>query len=215
MNKYIQQLITQGENQHLDFKFEISDARKIARTFSSFANTGGGKLLIGVKDNGAIAGVRTDEEIYMLESAADLYCRPKVPYSVKPWNIEGKTILEVTIEESKKKPHVAPWKDDQWRAFVRVKDQNFIANTVQVEVWRNKRSGKPVIVKYNEVERKLLHHLQINHEISLSGFTRLCKIKYPVAKRILVNLVAIGIIEIKFSEKTTTFCLSAQEHLES
>ena len=54
---YIQQLITEGEHVHQDFKFAISDARKIAKSLSAFANTGGGRLLIGVKDNGKIAGI--------------------------------------------------------------------------------------------------------------------------------------------------------------
>ena len=48
-------LIAQGEHQQQDFKYEISDVRKIARTLSAFANTDGGRLLIGVKDNGKIA----------------------------------------------------------------------------------------------------------------------------------------------------------------
>ena len=60
----IEELIAQGEHQQLDFKFEVSDSKKIARTLSAFANTDGGRLLIGVKDNGAIAGVRSDEEYY-------------------------------------------------------------------------------------------------------------------------------------------------------
>ena len=59
----IQRLIAEGEHLHQDFKFAISDARKIARTFSAFANAGGGHLLVGVKDNGVVAGIRTDEEI--------------------------------------------------------------------------------------------------------------------------------------------------------
>ena len=63
-------------------KFEISDARKIAKTLSAFANTDGGKLLIGVKDNGKIAGVRSDEEQYMIEAAAGLYCSPEVNYTM-------------------------------------------------------------------------------------------------------------------------------------
>lgn len=50
----------------------------IARSLSAFANTEGGRLLIGVKDNGKIAGVRSDEEIYMIEAAATMYCKPKV-----------------------------------------------------------------------------------------------------------------------------------------
>lgn len=54
---YLQQLIAEGEHQQQDFKFEISDARKIARSLSAFSNTDGGRLLIGVKDNGRIAGV--------------------------------------------------------------------------------------------------------------------------------------------------------------
>ena len=59
--QYIHQLVAEGEHDHQDFKFEISDARKIARSISAFANTGGGRLLVGVKDNGKIAGVRSDE----------------------------------------------------------------------------------------------------------------------------------------------------------
>ena len=67
---YIHALIAEGEHQQQDFKFEISDARKIAKTLSAFANTNGGRLLIGVKDNGKIAGVRSEEEKYMIEAAA-------------------------------------------------------------------------------------------------------------------------------------------------
>ena len=67
---YIYKLIEEGEHQQQDFKFEISDARKIAKSLSAFSNTDGGRLLIGVKDNGKIAGVRSEEEIYMIEAAA-------------------------------------------------------------------------------------------------------------------------------------------------
>ena len=65
---YIYKLIEEGEHQQQDFKFEISDARKIAKSLSAFSNTDGGRLLIGVKDNGKIAGVRSEEEIYMIGS---------------------------------------------------------------------------------------------------------------------------------------------------
>jgi len=206
-NKYIHELITQGENQHLDFKFEISDSKKIARTLSAFANSTGGKLLVGVKDNGTIAGVRTDEEIYMIESAAHVYCRPRVEFTWKNWQINGKNILEISVAESSLKPHLAPWKDDEWKAFVRIDDQNFVANSVQVEVWKKQRSGKATLVKYNQIEEELLKYLKANEEISLRGFCKLCKIKYPLAKRILVNLITIGIVKIHFSENSATYRL--------
>jgi predicted HTH transcriptional regulator len=211
VDRYIRNLILQGENQHLDFKFEISDAKKIARTFSAFANTEGGKLLVGVKDNGTIAGIRTDEEVYMIESAAHLFCKPKVDYILKPWQIDGKTILEVTIGESKQKPHLAPWKENLWKAFVRIKDENFLANSVQVEVWKKNRAGKGVLVKYNRLEKDLLSYLAENDEITIRDFCILCQIKTPIAKRILVNLVAIGVIEIVYYENISKFRLNQKQ----
>jgi predicted HTH transcriptional regulator len=207
LNTYIRNLISLGENQHQDFKFEISDAKKIAHTFSAFANTEGGKLLVGVKDNGVITGIRTDEEIFMLESAADLFCRPKVEYSVKTWQIEGKVILEVDIKESKIKPHLAPWKNSLWRAYIRVNDQNFLANSIQVSVWKKILSGKETLIKYNRIEHELLEYLKQNKEITLMEFCRLSKIKTPIAKKVLINLVTIGVISINTYEKYSTFSL--------
>ena len=79
---YIARLIEEGEHEHQDFKFAISDARKIARSISAFANNDGGRLLVGVKDNGVIAGIRNEEDIYVVEQAAGVYCSPchRIPY---------------------------------------------------------------------------------------------------------------------------------------
>ena len=101
---YIHALIAEGEHQQQDFKFEISDARKIAKTLSAFANTDGGRLLIGVMDNGKIAGVRSEEEIYMIEAAAHLYCIPEVEYTMQTYIVEGRQVLVDTIEETPHKP---------------------------------------------------------------------------------------------------------------
>lgn len=68
---YLQKLILQGEHQTQDLKYCISDSKKIARSLVAFANSDGGRLLIGVKDNGNIAGVRSEEEYYMVESSTD------------------------------------------------------------------------------------------------------------------------------------------------
>ncbi len=113
---YIHKLIVQGEHQQLDFKFEIADSQKIARTFSAFANTVGGKLLIGVKDNGTIAGVRSVEEYYMAEAAANMYSKPEIKFKSKEWVVEGKKVLEIMIPASNEKPHYAQNEDGKWLA---------------------------------------------------------------------------------------------------
>ena len=102
--QYIKRLISEGEHCHQDFKFEISDARKIARSISAFANTEGGRLLVGVKDNGKIAGIRSEEEIYMIEAAANMYCQPNIELQTQTYHVEGKTVLEIRIDEASDKP---------------------------------------------------------------------------------------------------------------
>ena len=59
---YVLTYISEGEHLKQDFKMRIDDAQKIARSLVAFANTSGGRLLIGVKDNGNVCGVRPEEE---------------------------------------------------------------------------------------------------------------------------------------------------------
>lgn len=196
MVQYIKKLIEQGENQQLDFKFEISDAKKIARTFSAFANTDGGKLLVGVKDNGVISGIRTDEEDYMVESAADIFCRPAIKYHTKKWNINGKWILEVIIPRVKKKPVYAKAEDGRWMAYVRVNDQNMLANSVMLNVWKTESRRKGIYIRYGSREKTLLKVLKENAFASSKMLAEKTGIKKFIVEKILVKLIIIGVVEI-------------------
>ena len=141
---YIHALIAEGEHQQQDFKFEISDARKIAKTLSAFANTDGGRLLIGVKDNGKIAGVRSDEEKYMIEAAAQLYCRPEVDYSMQTFHVEGRSVLVVQIDESEHKPVFAKDENGKSLAYIRIKDENILATPVHARLAAERQSGRRI-----------------------------------------------------------------------
>ena len=132
--EYIHALIAEGEHQQQDFKFEISDARKIAKTLSAFSNTDGGRLLIGVKDNGKIAGVRSDEEQYMIEAAAQIYCRPEVNYSMCTYQVEGRSVLVIQVAESDRKPVYAKDETGKYLAYLRIKDENILATPVHLRV---------------------------------------------------------------------------------
>ncbi len=206
---YIRDLIAKGENQHLDFKFEISDARKIARTLSAFANTGGGKLLIGVKDNGVITGIRTDEEEYMIESAAHLYCRPKVNYSLQKWNVDGRWVLEATIKRSLHRPHYAQDEQGKWIAFVRVADQNFQANRILLKVWNNHNKASGTLLKYGHEEKALIAYLEKNPFITLSKFTRIAHTTRHIAETIMVKMISLNVIDAEVTEKGVRYKLRA------
>ena len=147
MAHYIQKLISKGEHQHLDFKFEINDASLIAKSFSAFANATGGKLLIGVNDNGRVTGVRSEEEQYMIDAAATYYCSPPVPYSIRRWDCKGKTVLEVDIPEGTRKPYFARHKNKPLVAYIRIADRDVKASYIQLLVWekQNNPSGLYII----------------------------------------------------------------------
>ncbi len=214
MATYLQTLIAQGEHQKLDFKFEISDSRKIARSLVAFANTDGGKLLVGVKDNGVIAGVRSDEEFHMVEAAAQLYCRPEVRFTSKEWNINGKVVLEINVPKSPESQHKAPDKNNEYKVFVRVDDKNLLANSILLKVWKRQKLKTAVKVSFTEIETSLLHHLETHGDISRNGFMKICNIRREKAEHILVNFILLGIIEMKMDEKGSWFVLSDLDYKE-
>jgi predicted HTH transcriptional regulator len=195
MLHYIKKLIEQGEHQQLDFKFEISDAKKIARSLVAFANTDGGRLLVGVKDNGAITGVRSDEEVYMIGTAAHLYCKPEVQFTAQNHLVDGKVVVECVVEPSKQKPHFAPDKDNQWTAYIRVKDENMAANNVMLQVWEKLNQPEGVYLKYTDAEQMLLAYLEHHGRVSFIKASRIAKTSKNKTETLLVNLIALGLIE--------------------
>ena len=209
MPNHIYKLIAEGEHQRLDFKFEITDARRIARSLAAFANTDGGRLLIGVKDNGAIAGVRSDEEFYMLEAAAKMYCRPPVDFSSKEWTINGKTVIEIIIPKSPLKPHFAAHKDGKWLVYVRVADQNLLANRVLLKFWEKDKLSKGVYLKFTDKEKLLLEYLEQNPTITLSRFSRMAGITRVKAESILVRFLLLRTIRIIITDNQTFYELKS------
>jgi predicted HTH transcriptional regulator len=205
---YIHKLITEGEHQQLDFKFEIADSRKIARTFSAFANTDGGRLLIGVKDNGSISGIRTEEEKFMAEAAAGMYCKPPVPYTVKEWSVERKKVLEIIIGRGGQKPYFALDDEDKWQAYIRLHDKNIVANQVIVRSWQRRSKPEGTYINYGPNERLLLEFLEKNEFITLPKLTRIANISNRRAQNILINFLALDILEAVITEKQVLYRLS-------
>ena len=198
--KYLKSLIDEGEHQELDFKFEISDARKIARTLSAFSNTDGGRLLIGVKDNGRISGIRSEEEYYMVESAASLYCKPEVWFDSRNHTIEGKNVLEIYIPPASIKPVYAKDDHNRWMAYMRVADQNILAGIIQLEVWKNEKKRRGKLLKFTRHEKIVLTHLGKASGSSLSRLQRDTGFRRKELISMLVKLVLFDVVKIEYSE---------------
>jgi predicted HTH transcriptional regulator len=209
MNSYITKLIQQGEHQTQDFKYCISDSRKIARSLVAFANTDGGRLLVGVKDNGRIAGVRSEEEYYMVESAAKIYSKPPIEFTTKQHFIDGKTVLEVVIEPSQQKPHFARDEEGKWWAYFRKEDENRLANKIMIEVWKRSKSTEGILINYTDDEKCLLDYLENNEKISVSKYSRIAHLTYKKAEQIIIDFRSLNILKDCVGINRIDYCINS------
>jgi len=193
-------LIAEGEHQRQDFKYEISSISKIAHSVSAFANTDGGRLLVGVKDNGKIAGVRTEEEIYMIEAAASSYCIPPAECRMETVKAEGKTVLIATISKSDSRPIRAKEQDGTKVAYVRIDDENIVASPVHLALWK-KQSDNMSFSGFSEKQSKYLKIIGENPSgMTLNQFQKKAILPRPKAVEFLASCVRFEIVEMVFSD---------------
>lgn len=192
---YILDLIAQGEHVTQDFKFAISDARKIARSISAFANNAGGHLLVGVKDNGIIAGVRNDEDIYVIEQAARLYCRPSQEVEFTAFNTgDSGIVIRARVEKAVERPVYAQEPDQRWKAYFRVADENISAHPLMVRTWRRMADGEDMLMNIDGPERTLVDALsragwmRMEEALLSTGASR------RVAEAAVIRLAALGVV---------------------
>ncbi len=199
---YLQRIIAEGEHETQYFKFAISDARKIARSLSAFANNSGGRLLIGVKDNGTIAGVRNEEDIYVIEQAARLYCRPAQQLKFTALTAsEGAIVIRAEIDPSPIRPVQARDTDGSWKAFYRVADENILASPLMVKAWRRAASGKPIAFSLGNAENAILTHLRESGPASLEEIMTLAHLSRASAEDIITRLYSLHIIHFPFIDR--------------
>ena len=124
-----------------------------------FSNTSGGRLLIGVRDNGLIAGVKDEDDIYMVENATQIFLHPTIDVEVLVHQVDGKILWEIIIPEGRKKPYKVE-ETDKMIAYHRIKMKIF-SQMRPMEVWRQEQSVKSKRpVEFSDSERKLIDYLK-------------------------------------------------------
>jgi hypothetical protein len=203
--KYLATKIALGEHQQLDFKFAINDAQKIAITLSAFANTDGGTILVGVKDNGAIAGTKIEEEMHMIEAAASVHCIPPVKFNTQAWKAGGKYVLEVMIEPSTYRPHVVADKEGNRVAYIRRGDQNFPAPGVLMQYWKSNHT--PMTEKYfhTDKEKKLFELLDGSEGRTVSQLSKTTNIPRSVITTLLARFMRWDLVVMEFDQGIAKF----------
>ena len=204
--RYLQSLISEGEHQQQDFKYRVSDALKLARSVSAFANTDGGRLLIGVRDDGQMSGVRSEEEIYMMHQAAYRYCRPEASIKFDTYHVDGRTIVIATVPPSDKRPICVVNADEKPRAYLRIADENIVASPVHLAIWCESQTPNGTMMTYSDTVRKLLDAME-GLCLTLNQIVRRSAIPRYKVITLLARLIRFGTAQWEYTDQKFLFSL--------
>ena len=203
---YLLNLICEGEHQQQDFKYRVADACKLAKTVSAFANTDGGRLLIGVRDDGHLSGVQSEEEIYMMHQAAYKFCMPEASIKFDTYHVDKRTIVIATIPPSTNRPICALEDDGCKRAYVRINDENIVASPVHLALWRESQKSQGIILTYNDDIHLLLAILQ--KQQSLNQIVRISRLPRHKVITLLARLIRFGNVRCEYINQHFLFRLT-------
>jgi len=204
----IYDLIKNGEDQHLDFKQSISNPNKIARTIVAFANSEGGRIVIGVDDSGDVVGVDVEQEKFMMIQAGRKFCDPPIFIHFATMEEKQMTILIAEIEKSKSE-HQAMDESGEWNFYVRVKDQTVLISDVDEQTLADKHNLKPIPILIEE-NQGLVNYLKQNEYLTVKEYMKMMNISYGIAKRSLNDMVINGVLGVKNFNHATRFYLKSK-----
>ena len=99
--------IARGEGKTLEFKETLPASERLAKTLIAFANTGGGKILFGVKDDGAVVGIdnaMVPDFMDRISNMAHDQIHPLITPDIYAYSVQNSTIIIVEVYPSPVKP---------------------------------------------------------------------------------------------------------------
>lgn len=106
MSDFMRQLLAQPEGKTLEFKRDLSSPLPVLKTLTAFANSAGGRLVLGVTDERQVWGVEDplEEEERLCSLVADSIAPRLVP-NVELVTVDGKTLVMLEVFPSGMRPH--------------------------------------------------------------------------------------------------------------
>ncbi len=94
----VRQLLSQGEGRILERKRDLSSLSPVLKTLVAFANTAGGTLLVGIEDDGTVAGLDgvRDQEERLANTIADSI-EPALLPDIEVVSVDGHDLLMVRV----------------------------------------------------------------------------------------------------------------------
>ena len=138
----IEHLLTLPEGKTLEFKRDLSSPRPMLKTLVAFANTAGGRLVVGIDDQRQVVGVAQplDDEERLCNLIADSIAPRLVP-QVELVTVQGKTLLVDDVYVSGSRPHWLKSEGSEQGVYVRLGSTSRPADPQLIEELRRSAQG--------------------------------------------------------------------------
>jgi predicted HTH transcriptional regulator len=206
----LEDLVSKGEGELLEFKLKANFPEKIVKEMVAFANTSGGQLLVGVDDDGRIAGLKfAEEDKFVIERAIKNHIRPGIKYLLQSIPVtRKKSILHYTILENKKKPsYYISDPNMRGKVYVRFRDKSVQASREMVQILRRSKLNKSVPIHLGDMEQLLFRHIEQQGKTTLARFMEISGLSRFKASQILIGLVVSNVLDIEIGEKSDYFSM--------
>lgn len=126
------ELIANGESSGVEFKRDDVRPEQLAKEIVALANFQGGRLLLGVEDDGSISGLtRPDTERWVMDTVFGRYVHPMIlPFYEEVALEEERRVAIITIQPGVTKPYVVRHNDRE-DIYIRVGTTSRLASREQ------------------------------------------------------------------------------------
>ena len=127
-----------GESKNIEFKEILpSNSEKYTKTIVAFANTQGGKLIIGVADQTRkIVGVDESTLFQTMDSISNAIsdsCEPQLVPNIEPYTIGRKTVIIVSVAPGPHRPYYLKSKGRDRGTYIRVGATTRLASSEKIK----------------------------------------------------------------------------------
>ncbi|NOQ52503.1 MAG: AAA family ATPase, partial [Desulfuromonadaceae bacterium] len=139
----IEELLQRDEGKTLEFKRDLSSPQSLLKALVAFANTAGGKVIVGVDDKTRLpTGIDNplDEEERLCNLIADSISPRLVP-NIEMTTVAGKTLLVVEVFLSGSRPHFLKAEGPENGVYVRLGSTNRQADRELIAELRRTAEG--------------------------------------------------------------------------
>ena len=110
----ILELVKQGEGAKLEFKRDDIRPENLAKQIVSFANMNGGRILLGVENDGTFSGVqRAGLQEWLMDCVIGKYVHPRILPDYEEVAVDNKKIVVLTVPMGTAKPYCLKHNDRQ------------------------------------------------------------------------------------------------------